>query len=71
MGKLVIDDIITPRDMGGFVWWVPIFMAITAAYFIAQYVQTGRVRILGENTVARIREVIVAKLEIISLRYFS
>ncbi len=71
MGKLVIDDIITPRDMGGFVWWVPLFMAITAAYYVAQYVQTWQIRILGEHTVARIREDIVAKLQIISLRYFS
>ena len=71
MGKLVIDNIITPRDMSGFVWWLPLFLIITAAYFVAQYVQTWQVRILGENVVARIREDIVAKLQVISLRYFS
>ena len=31
MSKLVVDLIITPRNMSGFVWWVPLFLLITAA----------------------------------------
>ncbi len=71
MSKLVVDDIITPMNMAGFVWWIPLFLAITAGYYYTQYVSTWQIRILGENTVARIRQDIMSKLQIISLRYFS
>jgi len=71
MGKLVVDNIITPRDMTGFNWWVPLFLIITVSYYFAQYIQTWQMRILGENSVARIREDIMSRLQIISLRYFS
>lgn len=71
MTKLVVDDIITPMSMVGFIWWIPVFLAITVCYYYTQYVATWQIRILGENTVARIREDIMCKLQIISLRYFS
>jgi ATP-binding cassette subfamily B protein len=71
MSKLVVDDIITPKNMAGFIWWIPVFLAITLGYYYTQYVQTWQIRILGENTVARIRQDIMSKLQIISLRYFS
>jgi ATP-binding cassette subfamily B protein len=71
MSKLVVDDIITPRNMAGFIWWIPLFLVITVSYYYTQYVQTWQIRILGENTVARIRQDIMSKLQIISLRYFS
>jgi ATP-binding cassette subfamily B protein len=71
MSKLVVDDIITPRNMAGFIWWIPVFLAITGCYYYTQYVQTWQIRILGENTVARIRQDIMSKLQTISLRYFS
>jgi ATP-binding cassette subfamily B protein len=68
---LVVNDIITPKNMAGFIWWIPLFLAITAGYYYTQYVQTWQIRILGENTVARIRQEIMHRLQIISLRYFS
>lgn len=71
MSKLVVDDIITPRNMAGFIWWIPLFVVITVVYYYAQYVSTWQIRILGENTVARIRQDIMSRLQIISLRYFS
>lgn len=71
MSKLVVDNIITPMNMAGFIWWIPLFLAITAGYYYTQYVSTWQIRILGENTVARIRQDIMSKLQIISLRYFS
>jgi ATP-binding cassette subfamily B multidrug efflux pump len=71
MSKLVVDDIITPKNMAGYIWWVPLFLVMTTIYYFAQYVQTWQMRILGENTVARIRQDIMSKLQIISLRYFS
>jgi ABC-type multidrug transport system fused ATPase/permease subunit len=71
MTKLVVDDIITPKNTASFVWWIPAFLALTAGYYYTQYVATWQIRILGENTVARIREDITSKLQTISLRYFS
>ena len=71
MSKLVVDDIITPGNMAGFIWWIPLFLVITVAYYYTQYVSTWQIRILGENTVARIRQDIMSRLQIISLRYFS
>jgi ATP-binding cassette subfamily B protein len=71
MSKLVVDNIITPKNMAGYIWWVPLFLTMTTIYYFAQYVQTWQMRILGENTVARIRQDIMSKLQIISLRYFS
>jgi ATP-binding cassette subfamily B protein len=71
MGKLVVDDIITPMNMAGFIWWIPLFAVITVGYYYTQYVSTWQIRILGENTVARIRQDIMSRLQIISLRYFS
>jgi ATP-binding cassette subfamily B protein len=71
MTMLVVNDIITPKNMAGFIWWIPLFLAITAGYYYTQYVQTWQIRILGENTVARIRQEIMHRLQIISLRYFS
>jgi ATP-binding cassette subfamily B protein len=71
MSKLIVDDIITPESMAGFIWWIPAFLALTACYYYTQYVATWQIRILGENTVARIRQDIMSKLQTISLRYFS
>src|SRR5271157_2667521 len=71
MSKLVVDNIISPMNMAGFIWWIPLFLAITAGYYYTQYVSTWQIRILGENTVARIRQDIMSRLQIISLRYFS
>jgi ATP-binding cassette subfamily B protein len=71
MSKLVVDNIITPRNMAGFIWWIPLFLVITVGYYYTQYVSTWQIRILGENTVARIRQDIMSRLQIISLRYFS
>jgi ATP-binding cassette subfamily B multidrug efflux pump len=71
MSKLVVDNIIAPGNMAGFIWWLPLFLVLTVIYYWAQYVQTWQMRILGESTVARIRQDIMSRLQIISLRYFS
>jgi len=68
---VVIDDIITPANLSGFMWWIPIFLFVTAAHYLVQYTQIYQMRIVGENVVAKMRDQMIRKLQQISLRYFS
>jgi ABC-type multidrug transport system fused ATPase/permease subunit len=68
---IAIDQIITPKNFSGFYWWVPIFVFTTILNFYAQYIQVFQMRIVGEHTVEKLRDEIVAKIEVISLKYFS
>jgi ATP-binding cassette subfamily B protein len=69
--KVAIDQIITPLNLSGFVWWIPIFVIVTLGNYLLQYVQVFQMRIVGENTVAQIRDEMMSNLQAISLRYFS
>lgn len=71
MHKIAIDQIIQPRNISGFIWWFPLFIAITITYYLSQYIQLYQMRIVGENVVAGMREEMMHKLQEISLRYFS
>jgi ATP-binding cassette subfamily B protein len=71
MHKIAIDQIIASGNLSGFLWWVPLFVAITLVHYLAQYVQVYQMRIVGEKTVAQMREDMMSKLQVISLRYFS
>ena len=71
MHAVAIDDIITPRNLSGFYWWVPLFVAIILGNYAFQYLQTYQMRIVGENVVAKMRDNMMEKLQVISLRYFS
>jgi ABC-type multidrug transport system fused ATPase/permease subunit len=71
MHKLAIDQIIQPRNLSGFIWWIPIFTIVILGNYAFQYVQTYQMRILGERVVAKMRDEIMEKLQVISLRYFS
>jgi len=71
MHELAIDRIITPGNLSGFTWWIPLFVAITVGNYLSQYVQVYQMRIVGENVVALIREEMMTKVQAISLRYFS
>jgi len=68
---IAIDDIILAKKLSGFIWWVPVFVIITVANYFLQYVQVYQMRIVGENVVAKMRDDMVARQQIISLRYFS
>ena len=68
---VAIDDIITPLNLSGFLWWIPIFVVVVLANYAGQYVQTYQFRIVGENVVAKMRDRIMEKLQVISLHYFS
>jgi len=71
MHAIAIDRIISPKDLSGFLWWVPLFVAIVLGNYVFQYVQTYQMRVVGENVVAKMRDDMMEKLQVISLRYFS
>ncbi len=75
---IAINDIITPTILNhnstylsAFIWWIPIFILVTLGTYFFQYVQTYQMRIVGENVVMNLRNECVAKLQQISLKYFS
>jgi ATP-binding cassette subfamily B protein len=69
--KIAIDQIIQPGKLTGFLWWIPLFILITLAMYFFQYIQLFQMRIVGERVVARMRDEMIHKLQVISLRYFS
>ncbi|HVP93250.1 MAG TPA: ABC transporter ATP-binding protein [Acidobacteriota bacterium] len=71
MHAIAIDNIIISKNLSGFLWWIPLFVVIILGNYVFQYIQTYQMRVLGENVVAKMRDDIMAKLQVISLRYFS
>ena len=71
MHAIAIDSIITPKNLSGFIWWIPLFAAIILGNYLFQYLQTYQMRIVGEKVVAKMRDDMMEKLQVISLRYFS
>jgi len=69
--KVAIDQIIQPRNLSGFIWWIPLFIFVTLGNYLLQYVQVFQMRIIGENVVAYMRDEMISRLHVISLRYFS
>jgi ATP-binding cassette subfamily B protein len=68
---IAIDQIIEPKNLSGFIWWVPIFIIVTLSNYLLQYIQIFQMRIVGEKVVAKMRDEMISKLQMISLRYFS
>ncbi len=75
---IAINNIITPtiqnRDssyISAFIWWVPLFIGVTIATYVFQYIQTYQMRIVGEHVVMNLRNQCTVKLQKISLKYFS
>jgi len=69
--KVAIDQIILPGNLSGFLWWIPFFILVTLGNYLFQYIQVFQMRIVGENVVARMRDEMISRLQVISLRYFS
>lgn len=69
--KVAIDQIIQPGQLSGFIWWIPLFVVGTLGSYFFQYVQVFQMRVLGEKVVAGMRDEMMRKLQVISLRYFS
>jgi ATP-binding cassette subfamily B protein len=75
---IAINNIIIPAEqthnpsyLTSFIWWVPLFIIITLSTYVFQYIQTYQMRIVGEYSVLAIKNDCVAKLQDISLKYFS
>jgi ABC-type multidrug transport system fused ATPase/permease subunit len=71
MHAIAIDNIIMTKDLSAFIWWIPLFVAIVMGNYAFQYIQTYQMRIVGEKVVARMRDDMMEKLQVVSLRYFS
>ena len=71
MHAIAIDQIITTKNLSGFIWWIPLFAAIVLSGYVFQYIQTYQMRVVGEKVVAKMRDDMMEKLQVISLRYFS
>jgi len=71
MHAIAIDNIIEPYNFAAFIWWVPLFAAIILGNYVFQYIQTYQMRVVGEKVVAKMRDDMMEKLQVISLRYFS
>jgi len=69
--KVAIDQIITPKNLSGFIWWLPVFISVTLGNYILQYIEIFQMRIVGEKLVAKMREEMMTRIQEISLRYFS
>ena len=42
---IAIDNIILPMKLSGFIWWVPLFVIVTLANYVLQYVQVFQMRL--------------------------
>ena len=71
MHAIAIDQIIAPKNLSGFLWWIPLFVSVILGNYVFQYIQTYQMRIVGENVVAKMRDDMMEKLQVISLKYFS
>jgi len=71
MHAIAIDNIIETRDLSAFIWWIPLFAAIVLGNYVFQYIQTYQMRVVGENVVAKMRDDMMEKLQVVSLKYFS
>jgi ATP-binding cassette subfamily B multidrug efflux pump len=69
--KVAVDQIIQPGNLSGFLWWIPIFVFVTLGNYLLQYVQIFQMRIVGEHVVANMRDEMMSRIQVISLRYFS
>lgn len=68
---IAIDQIILPKNLSLFIWWIPVFVFVTLMNYLFQYIQVFQMRVVGEKVVAKIRDEMISKLQKISLRYFS
>ena len=67
----ILGDGVRARNLSAFVWWIPLFATIILSNYLFQYIQTYQMRIVGEKVVAKMRDDMMDKLQIVSLRYFS
>jgi ABC-type multidrug transport system fused ATPase/permease subunit len=68
---IVINQIIGSGNLGGFLWWIPLFTFVATLSFAMQYLQQYLLSVVGENIISEFREDMMERLQILSLRYFA
>jgi len=69
--KVAIDQIIGGGSFEGFFWWIPLFVGVAVLNFVMQYQQQYLTAFVGENLISKLREDLVTRLQVLSLRYFA
>lgn len=69
--SIAIDQIIKSGSVEGFLWWMPLFVGVAALTFVAQYFQQYFTAYIGENIISQLRNDMVERLQVLSLRYFA
>ena len=69
--RIAIDQLIASGRFEGFLWWAPLFAGIAALNFAMQYLQLYLTAFVGENMISELREDMVTRLQVLSLRYFA
>lgn len=69
--SIAIDQFINSGDLTGFAWWLPLFIGVAAIVFATQYFQLYSMSIVGENIISKLREDMMVRLQVLSLRYFA
>lgn len=69
--RIAIDQIIGSGSFDGFLWWTPIFVGVATLSFVMQYLQLYFTAFVGENIISELREDMMTRLQVLSLRYFA
>ena len=69
--SIAIDQIIGSGSFSSFFWWTPIYLGVVSTIFVTQYLQLYYVAFVGENIISELREEMMTRLQILSLRYFA
>lgn len=69
--KIAIDQIIGSGRFEDFYWWVPLFLGLSTLTYVMNYLQQYLMTFVGENIISELRENMMTRLQILSLRYFA
>ncbi len=69
--RIAIDQIIGGGNFQDFYWWTPIFLGLATLSFSMNYLQQYLMSFIGENIISKLREDMMTRLQVLSLRYFT
>lgn len=69
--RIAIDQLIGSGKLDGFLWWTPLFAGVAVLNFIMQYKNQYLTAYIGESIISKLREDMIVRLQILSLRYFA
>jgi len=68
---IAIDQIIAIGRFDAFYWWVPLFLGLAAVAVLMNYLSLSNLVFVGENIISELREDMMKRLQVLSLRYFA